>query len=84
MLRWLLIPSSGVARGCHEVRRWGAGTFPFPRANDKNRDVGVSLGGLSAEFLEDAGAVAVAFQGDAASLEQGQPRVAEGGVLCDH
>jgi hypothetical protein len=30
-LRWFLISSSGVARGCHEVPRWGTGTPPFPQ-----------------------------------------------------
>jgi hypothetical protein len=30
-LRWFLISSSGVARGCHEVPCLGAGTAPFPK-----------------------------------------------------
>jgi hypothetical protein len=30
-LRWFLISSSGVARGCHEVPRWGTGTPRFPQ-----------------------------------------------------
>jgi hypothetical protein len=30
-LRWFLISSSGVARGCHEGPRWGTGTPPFPQ-----------------------------------------------------
>jgi hypothetical protein len=30
-LRWFFISSSGVARGCHEVPRWGSGTPSFPQ-----------------------------------------------------
>jgi hypothetical protein len=33
-LRWFLISSSGVARGCHEVPRWGTGTPPFPHSRN--------------------------------------------------
>ena len=34
------------------------------------------------KFFQDAGAIAVSFDGDTAALEQGEPCIAQRGVFC--